>query len=148
LIHGRVHDEGAAILGGISGHAGLFGTSNDLAKLMQLYLNKGQYGGQRYFDTAVIEECTAYQFPEEGNRRGIAFDKPDLKGGNNAPAKASPLSYGHSGFTGTYVWVDPAYDLIYIFLSNRVNPTRKNGKISQMNIRTSIGDVIYESIIK
>lgn len=148
LIHGRVHDEGAAILGGISGHAGLFGTTNDLAKLMQLYLNKGQYGGQRYFDTAVIEECTAYQFPEEGNRRGIAFDKPDLKGGNNAPAKASPLSYGHSGFTGTYVWVDPAYDLIYIFLSNRVNPTRKNGKISQMNIRTSIGDVIYESIIK
>ncbi|MFN8317884.1 MAG: glycoside hydrolase family 3 N-terminal domain-containing protein [Saprospiraceae bacterium] len=148
LIHGRVHDEGAAIMGGISGHAGLFGTANDLAKLMQLYLNKGQYGGQRYFESSVIDECTAYQFPEEGNRRGIAFDKPDLKGGNNAPAKASPLSYGHSGFTGTYVWVDPAYDLIYIFLSNRVYPTRKNSKISQMNIRTSIGDAIYESIIK
>lgn len=148
LIHGRVHDEGAAIMGGISGHAGLFGTSNDLAKLMQLYLNKGQFGGQRYFETHVIEECTSYQFPEEGNRRGIAFDKPDLKGGNNAPAGASPMSYGHSGFTGTYVWVDPAHDLFYIFLSNRVYPTRKNGKISQMNIRTSIGDAIYRSLIK
>lgn len=148
LIQGRVHDEGAAIMGGISGHAGLFGTSNDLAKLMQLYLNKGQFGGQRYFDTHVIEECTSYQFPEEGNRRGIAFDKPDLKGGNNAPAAASPMSYGHSGFTGTFVWVDPAHDLFYIFLSNRVYPTRKNSKISQMNIRTSIGDAIYRSLIK
>ncbi|MBL0082266.1 MAG: serine hydrolase [Saprospiraceae bacterium] len=148
LIHGRVHDEGAAIMGGISGHAGLFGTSNDLAKLMQLYLNKGEFGGQRYFDTHVIEECTAYQFPEDGNRRGIAFDKPDLKGGNNAPAAASPMSYGHSGFTGTYVWVDPAHDLFYIFLSNRVYPTRKNSKISQMNIRTSIGDAIYRSLLK
>ena len=148
LIFGRVHDEGAAIMGGISGHAGLFGTANDLAKLMQLYLNKGLYGGQNFFTPHVIDECTAYQFPEEGNRRGIIFDKPDLKGGNNAPSKASPLSYGHSGFTGTYVWVDPAYDLIYIFLSNRVNPSRKNGKISSMNIRTSIGDVIYQSILK
>jgi beta-glucosidase-like glycosyl hydrolase/CubicO group peptidase (beta-lactamase class C family) len=148
LIHGRVHDEGAAMLDGISGHAGLFGTANDLAKLMQMYLNYGTYGGQRYIQEATLKQWTGYPFPVEVNaRRGIGFDKPDRrKPGLSGPSSASPLSFGHSGFTGTFVWMDPAQRLLYVFLSNRVYPTRGNNKISQLNIRTQFGEVIYEAI--
>lgn len=147
LLHGFVHDEGAAMLGGISGHAGLFGTANDLTKLMQMYLQKGNYGGRQFIHADVVEKCTAYQFPEEKNRRGIGFDKkdfdPEIK---NAPSLASEGSFGHSGYTGTYTWVDPAFDLVYVFMSNRVYPTRNNNLISSMNIRTAIGDHIIKCI--
>jgi len=147
LIHGRVHDEGAALLGGISGHAGLFGSVHDVAKLMYLYLKKGTLAGKTYFKAEDIDAMTAYAFPEEKNRRGIAFDKLDFDPKiANGPRLASPESYGHSGFTGTFTWVDPVHQLVYVFLSNRVYPTRDNGKISSMNIRTEVGNVIYRSL--
>jgi beta-N-acetylhexosaminidase len=149
LIHGRVHDEGAGMLDGISGHAGLFGNANDLTKLMQMYLQKGSFGGTQFIKPEVLGECTAYQFPFEGNRRAIAFDKLDFnKSIYNGPQMASEKSYGHSGYTGTFTWVDPAYDLVYVFLSNRVYPTRDNNKISTLNIRTEVGNQIIKTILK
>ena len=150
LIHGRVHDEGASMLGGISGHAGLFGTAQDLAKLMQMYLQKGFYGGKRYINESTLNEWTAYPFPTEINsRRGVGFDKPDRKrAGISAAASAGTNSFGHSGFTGTYTWVDPDNQLVYVFLCNRVYPTRNNSKISDLNVRTNINEVIYQAIQK
>jgi beta-N-acetylhexosaminidase len=146
LIHGRVHDEGATMLDGISGHAGLFGSANDLAKLLQMYLNGGTYGGRRYLQEATLKEWTRYQFPQT-SRRGVAFDKPDPKRpGLAAPPSASAASFGHSGFTGTFVWLDPQTNLLYVFLSNRVYPTRNNARISQLNTRTQFGEMIYEAM--
>ena len=146
-IHGRVHDEGAAMLGGVSGHAGLFGNANDLTKLMQMYLQNGKYGGVQFIQPEVLAECTKYQFDPNENRRAIAFDKlhPD-KNLANGPQEASKLSYGHSGYTGTFTWIDPQYDLVYVFLSNRVYPTRDNNKISDLNIRTEVGNEIIRVI--
>ena len=147
VIHGRVHDEGAGMLNGISGHAGLFGSANDLTKLMQMYLQGGSYGGQEFIRPEVLKEATSYQFPEEGNRRAIAFDKLDFnKNITNGPQMASAESYGHSGYTGTFTWVDPKYNLVYVFLSNRVYPTRDNGKIGTLNLRTAVGDEIIRTI--
>ena len=147
LIHGYVHDEGASMMNGISGHAGLFGNANDLTKLMQMYLQKGKYGGEEIIKNGIIDDFTRYQFPEEKNRRGIAFDKKDFNPAViNGPVLASESSYGHSGFTGTFTWVDPEHDLVYVFLSNRVYPTRNNNLISTMNIRTKLGDIIIEEI--
>jgi len=146
-IHGRVHDEGAAMLNGISGHAGLFGSANDLTKLMQMYLQGGHYGGEEFIRPEVLREATSYQFPEEGNRRGIAFDKLDFnKKIANGPQMASPESYGHSGYTGTFTWIDPKYNLVYVFMSNRVYPTRDNVKISTLDLRTAVGDEIIKTI--
>jgi beta-N-acetylhexosaminidase len=150
-IHGTVHDEGAIMMGGVSANAGLFGTATDLAKLMQLYLNGGSYGDQRIIAQESIDEFTKYQFTENNNRRGLGFDKPLLEYDSvkSSVAKdASPASYGHSGYTGTFVWVDPEYELIYIFFSNRVFPTRNNRKIYEMNVRPNIQQVIYDSIKK
>lgn len=148
LIHGRVHDEGAIMMGGVSANAGLFSNANDLAKLMQMYLNAGSYGGKEYISKTTMAEFTRYQFPEDENRRGLGFDKPNLvrQPNDNAPASASPQSFGHSGFTGTYVWMDPVYNLLYIFLSNRVNPTRNNRGLLDLNTRTKIGEVVYQSV--
>lgn len=147
LIHGRVHDEGAGMLEGISAHAGLFGNVNDVAKLMQMYLQEGYYGGKQFIKPEVVREATSYQFPYEGNRRGIAFDKLDFnKKLTNGPQSASEKSYGHSGFTGTFTWIDSEYDMLYVFLSNRVYPTRDNNKISTLDIRTRIGDEIIKTI--
>jgi CubicO group peptidase (beta-lactamase class C family) len=150
LIHGKVHDEGAALLDGISGHAGLFGNANDLAKLMQMYLQKGYYGGKQFIDEKTVKQWTSYPFSmEENARRGIGFDKPDRKKpGISAAESASQESFGHSGFTGTYTWVDPVHDIVYVFLSNRVYPTRNNSRISDANIRTGINEVIYQAIKK
>ena len=148
LIHGRVHDEGATMLGGVSGHAGLCCTANDLAKLMQLYLNGGTYGGKRYIQESTLKQWTSYPFEVSVNaRRGIGWDKPDrLHPGLSGPASASPLSFGHSGFTGTFVWMEPTEKMLYIFLSNRVYPTRNNNKISRLNLRTNFGEMIYKTI--
>jgi CubicO group peptidase (beta-lactamase class C family) len=147
LIYGRVHDEGAGMLNGISGHAGLFGTANDLMKLMQMYSQNGSYGGRQFIKPEVIKEVTRYQSNPKENRRAIAFDKlhPD-KSIANGPQGASPESYGHSGYTGTFTWVDPATNSVYVFLSNRVYPTRDNNKISSMNIRTEVGNQLYRTI--
>ncbi len=149
LLHGYVHDEGASMLGGVSGHAGLFGNANDVMKIMQMYLQKGYYGGEQYISSKLIEKATQYQFPNEKNRRGLGFDKKDFnKTIINAPSLASEASYGHSGFTGTYTWVDPEHNLVYVFLSNRVYPSRNNRTIIDENIRSKIGDFIISTLSK
>lgn len=150
-IHGTVHDEGAIMMGGVSANAGLFGSATDLAKLMQMYLNQGTYGGQRIIAAESIQEFTRYQYPDNQNRRGLGFDKPLLEYDpikSSVAKDASPSSYGHSGYTGTFVWVDPEQELIYIFFSNRVYPTRNNRKIYQLNVRPDIHQAIYDSIQK
>jgi beta-N-acetylhexosaminidase len=149
LIHGDVHDEGAILLGGISGHAGLFSNANDLAKLMQMFLNGGEYGGRRYLQESTITEFTRTQFPDNYNRRALGFDKPNLEYrgvGNNTAKDASKASFGHTGFTGTMVWMDPAHNLLYIFLSNRVLPTRENNRLSGLNTRTQVQQVLYDAL--
>ena len=145
LLTGYVHDQGAALNGGIAGHAGLFGTALDMAKMGQLWLQKGQYGGHRYFSPETIELFTARQFPN--SRRGLGWDKPPMDGTSNpAGDLASPLTFGHTGFTGTCIWVDPFYELVYVFLSNRVHPDMNNNKLISAGIRTRIHDVAYRSI--
>jgi beta-glucosidase-like glycosyl hydrolase/CubicO group peptidase (beta-lactamase class C family) len=147
-LHGQVHDEAAAMLGGLSGHAGLFGDANDVMKVWQMYLQQGYYGGEQLLSKDALIEFTRYQYPDLGSRRGIGFDKPTFKYSGNAPRYASPSSFGHTGYTGIMTWADPAWKLNYVFLSNRVYPTRENNKISTMNIRTSIMDVVYEQLLK
>ncbi|MDR1859576.1 MAG: DUF1343 domain-containing protein [Bacteroidales bacterium] len=148
LVRGTVHDEAAATLGGVSGNAGLFASANDLAKLMQLYLNMGDYGGRHYFSKASMQDFTKTQF--DGNRRGLFWDKPLLNNKTLSFADSYPCpgasmeSFGHSGFTGTWVWIDPDCGLVYVFLSNRVYPSRNNNRLSNMDIRTGIQQVIYD----
>ena len=148
-IHGTVHDENAAILGGVSGHAGLFASANDLAKLFQMYLNGGVYGGQRYIAEAAIREFTRCPYCEEGNRRGLGFDKPPLEyvfGQSYVARSASQASFGHSGYTGTFVWADPEAELLVIFLSNRVYPDRSRRALYTRNIRPRLHQVCYDAI--
>lgn len=147
LLDGYVHDQGAAMLGGVAGHAGLFSNAGDLAKMMQMYLNNGSYGGEKYFNWNTIHY---YSTDTDGDgRRAIGFDKPELDTTKVGPTcfLASPESFGHSGFTGTYVWVDPVHDLIYIFLSNRIHPDAYNTKLIKENVRTRIQEQIYKSIM-
>ncbi len=145
LLHGYVDDEGAAMLGGISGHAGLFGSANDVAQLAQAYAWGGRYGGQQIFDKAILADYTRCQFCPT-NRRGLAFDRPGGPTvGNTAPG-ASASSFGHSGFTGTYFWVDPEKELVVVVLTNRLNPSRRNNKLSQLNVRTQIQQVAIEAL--
>ncbi len=154
LIWGDVHDPGAAMLGGVGGHAGLFSTANDLAKLMQLYLNGGAYGGKQYLDKSVIDEFVKCQYCKketpmsaEENRRAAGFDKPAFHGNPGPTCDCiSYASFGHSGFTGTYAWADPEEQIVYIFLSNRVYPDANNKKLLQLNIRTDIQERIYQAI--
>jgi CubicO group peptidase (beta-lactamase class C family) len=147
LVHGDVHDPGAAMMGGVSGHAGLFSNATDLAVIMQMLIQKGEYGGKRILDSTIIYEFTKQQFPLNSNRRGIGFDKP-TGNGTNGPAcsGASARSYGHSGFTGTYVWADPANNLVYVFLSNRVYPDAANNKLIDQDIRLRIHEVFYKAV--
>lgn len=150
LLRGYVHDESASMLGGVSGNAGIFTNANDLAKLMQMYLQNGHYGGLQYLDSTALAEFTRVQYPKNDNRRGLGFDKPYLRNSKNLenayPAvDASPGSFGHTGFTGTMVWMDPASKVLFIFLSNRVYPTRDNTKLTQLNIRTAMLQAIYDS---
>ncbi len=148
-IHGMVHDEGAAMMGGVSCNAGLFGNANDLAKLMQMYLNGGEYGGRRFISEASIQEFTRYQYEEAGSRRGLGFDKPLLEYDpqkSSVAKDASRESFGHSGYTGTFVWADPEHDLLFIFMSNRVHPSRESRKIYELNIRPRIHQVLYDAM--
>ena len=149
-MHGDVHDEGAAMFGGVAGHAGLFSNAYDLAKLYQLLLNGGELNGIRLLNKATIDKFTAYQ--SEISRRGLGFDKPEK---DNATRKepypslsVSPATFGHTGFTGTCVWVDPSQQLIYIFLSNRVNPSRNGNKLGRLNVRPNIQEAIYGAIMR
>ena len=150
LLWGHVHDPAAALMGGVAGHAGLFSTANDLAKLLQMFLNKGEYGGERFLPASTIELFTSCVNCKNGVRRGLGFDKPepDPKKVNPASKSATSLSYGHSGFTGALIWVDPAYDLIYVFISNRIFPDADNKKLNTLDVRTKIQDVLYDAVIE
>lgn len=146
LVHGFVHDQGASMMGGVGGHAGLFSNAGDLAAVMQMFLNMGSYGGVSYVSQDIIKQYTSCQFCPK-NRRGVGFDKPtpDRIGGP-ASKLTSLTSYGHSGFTGTLAWADPEFKVNFVFLSNRVYPNAENWKIVKMNIRTEIQRVIYEAL--
>lgn len=147
-IWGFVHDEGAAMMGGVAGHAGLFSNASDLAKLFEMLLNKGSVNGIEFLKPSTIELFSSYQ--SDISRRGLGFDKPEKDNATRKeayPSKSvSSKTFGHTGFTGTCIWVDPDKNLIYIFLSNRVNPTRDNNKLGQMGIRGKIQEAIYEVI--
>lgn len=150
LIQGFVHDESAAVLGGVSGNAGLFGTIGDAAKLMQMYLNYGTYGGDRYISEKTIKDWTRRHFEKLHNRRGYGFDKPypdnNLKKiGDAYPAPlCSDESFGHSGFTGTFAWADPVTGILFLFFSNRIYPKRTNNLINQLNLRELIQQEAYK----
>ena len=150
VIRGYVHDPGAAMLGGISGHAGLFSDAFDLAVILQMILNYGEYGGKQYLLPSTILEFTRKQFPGDESRRGMGFDKPMPEYDPDGPTceATSTSSFGHAGFTGTYMWADPTNGLTYVFLSNRIYPDAANPKISRMNIRTNIHQKMYEIINK
>ena len=146
LLIGYVHDQGAGLLGGVSGHAGLFTSANDLAILYQMILNRGTYGGVQYIKPETVDLFTSKQ--STVSRRGLGFDRWDPNRSTRYPSvMASDQTYGHTGYTGTCFWVDPKYNLVYIFLSNRVNPTVTN-KLSDLGIRRRVQDAIYESIEK
>jgi CubicO group peptidase (beta-lactamase class C family) len=149
LLHGTVHDEGAAMMAGVSANAGLFATAGDLAKLWQMYLNGGRYGGQQIIAAGSLAEFTRCPYCDEGNRRGIGFDKPEIEydpATSSVAEAASAESFGHSGYTGTFVWADPQAELLYIFFSNRVYPTRDNPLIYRRNIRPRIHAALYRAI--
>jgi beta-glucosidase-like glycosyl hydrolase/CubicO group peptidase (beta-lactamase class C family) len=145
LLQGTVHDEGAALLGGLSGHAGLFGSANDLAKLVQLYAWEGRYGGQQLLKAETVREYTKCQFCPD-NRRALGFDRPANDPKVNTAKDASPRSFGHTGFTGTYFWVDPQYDLVVVLLTNRVNPTRRNNRITELSVRSGLLQLAIEAV--
>ncbi|GAB5555586.1 MAG: glycoside hydrolase family 3 N-terminal domain-containing protein [Saprospiraceae bacterium] len=145
-VHGHVHDMGAAMLGGISGHAGLFSNASDLAQLMQMLLQGGYYGGEQYLKPETIENFTMRH--PRSSRRGIGFDLKELNPNHtaNLANEASPNTFGHLGFTGTAVWTDPDEDLIYIFLSNRTYPSMNNSKLHKLDFRPRIQSVIYRAL--
>jgi len=146
-LHGIVHDEGAAMMRGVSGNAGLFSNAWDLASVYQMLLNGGMYHYRRFLSEETIYEFTRCQFCETGNRRGLGFDKPlvEYDSTKSSVAKgASPKSFGHTGYTGTLVWADPANDLLFVFLSNRVHPTRYNSTIYRLNVRPRIHNLVYQ----
>ncbi|WP_052143681.1 serine hydrolase domain-containing protein [Wocania ichthyoenteri] len=152
LVKGWVHDDNAGLLGGVSGNAGLFGSATDLAKYMQMFIQNGTYANKQYFKPETVKEFTRIQYPENNNRRGLGFDKPligndtlNIKEAYPAP-QVSPESFGHSGFTGTFVWADPKNELVFIFLSNRVYPSRTHRNIYNLNIRPKLQQVFYTTL--
>lgn len=150
LLRGKVHDQNAYVMGGVSGHAGVFSNASDLGKIYQMLLDGGEYWGTRYISKETVDLFNTRHYAELGNRRALGFDKPmfsPTKAGQTA-VEASQKSFGHTGFTGTMVWVDPEYGLIYVFLSNRVYPDASTNKLAKLNIRTDIQSLIYKSIKK
>lgn len=146
-LRGTVHDEGAAMMKGVSGNAGVFANANDLAKVWQMYLNGGEFGGEQFIAKETLKEFTKCQFCDEDNRRGLGFDKPAIEYNPDYSSVAqatSPNSFGHSGYTGTFVWADPDNQLLFIFMSNRVYPTRENRKVYSMSIRPRIHTALYD----
>lgn len=150
LIRGTVHDPNAAAMGGVSGHAGLFSNAREVALLMQMLLNGGELDGERYLKEKTVKTFTSRHFERQGNRRALGFDKQLFTPSKNGQVccEASQNSYGHTGFTGTMLWVDPDEDLIYVFLSNRVHPSASPNKLAQMNVRTDLQSCIYKDICK
>ncbi|MFV0505568.1 MAG: glycoside hydrolase family 3 N-terminal domain-containing protein [Bacteroidales bacterium] len=155
-VQGYVHDEGAALLGGVSGHAGLFASAGDVAKMMQMYLQEGYYGGVQVLRADVVKKFSQERmFEADDNRRGLLFDKPYLErekeesgedDGNYPCSEASDLCFGHTGFTGTYTWADPQNGLLFVFISNRVYPTRQNRNIYALNIRQKLLKLAYKFV--
>jgi len=145
-VQGYVHDQGAAMLGGVSGHAGLFSNANDIAKIMQMYLWKGMYGNKRYLKPETLDAFNTCYYCEDDVRRGVGFDKPQLGDVGPTCGCVSMLSFGHSGFTGTFTWADPEQEIVYVFLSNRTYPDAENRKIIKNNLRSDIQEAIYEAI--
>ena len=145
LLTGYVHDPGAALLGGVGGHAGVFATAHDVGAIFQMLLNKGVYGSKRYFKATTLDLFTAYN--SKISHRGLGFDKPlpDEDDGGAASDRCSGMAFGHQGFTGTCVWADPATGIVFVFLSNRVYPSGANTKINKLNVRTTAQDYIYQS---
>ncbi len=146
VVRGYVHDQGAAMQGGIGGHAGLFSTANDVAKIMQTYMNGGTYGGEKFLDKETIDKYNTCYYCEDNVRRGVGFDKPQLGEAGPTCNCVSMMSFGHSGFTGTFAWADPEEEIVYVFLSNRTYPDSNNRKLIREDIRSEIQKVIYESI--
>lgn len=146
LIHGYVHDQGAALFGGVAGHAGIFATANDVGVIFQMLLNYGAYKGKRYFKKETVEKFIAYN--SKLSRRGLGFDKPNADRDDAGPEgnRSSGFSFGHQGFTGTCVWADPANGVLFVFLSNRVYPSAENNEINRLSVRTVAQDYIYESL--
>lgn len=145
-VQGFVHDQGAAMLNGVSGHAGLFSNANDVAKIMQMYLWKGFYGGKRFFKPDIFELFNTCYFCDRKVRRGVGFDKPQLEDVGPTCGCVSMTSFGHSGFTGTFTWADPQEEVVYVFLSNRTYPSADNRKLIRSNLRSNIQEVIYQAI--
>ena len=149
-LHGDVHDEGSAMFGGVAGHAGLFSNAEDIGAILQLFLDGGKFKGKQYIKASTLKLFTAYN--SSISRRGIGFDKPEKDNYTTTdphpyPSRyASPLTFGHTGYTGTCIWVDPKYDLVYVFLCNRVNPTRSTN-LYKLNTRGAIQDAIYEAMV-
>ncbi len=145
-VQGFVHDPGAAMLGGVAGHAGVFATAGDVAAIFQMLLNKGVYKGKRYFKDETVKYFTAYN--TRLSRRGLGFDKPmnDATDGGPSGDRSTGYAFGHQGFTGTCAWADPATGIVFVFLSNRVYPSADNSKINKLNVRTVAQDYIYESL--
>ncbi|MDY8138461.1 glycoside hydrolase family 3 N-terminal domain-containing protein [Aquimarina sp. 2201CG5-10] len=146
IVHGHVHDQGAAMFGGIGGHAGLFANANDVTKIMQMYLNGGYYGGKQYIKEETLQEFNTCYYCKNQVRRGVGFDKPQLGDVGPTCGCISKASFGHSGFTGTFTWADPEEEIIYVFLSNRTYPDSANRKLISNNIRSEIQRLIYEAI--
>jgi len=146
LVHGYVHDQGAAMQGGIGGHSGLFSNANDVAKIMQLYLNGGSYGGKKYLKPETLEKFNTCYYCDNNVRRGVGFDKPQLGKSGPTCGCVSMTSFGHTGFTGTLAWADPEEEIVFVFLANRTFPDVDNRKLIQQNIREKIQQVIYDSI--
>jgi CubicO group peptidase (beta-lactamase class C family) len=149
LIQGYVHDMEAAMEGGVAGHAGIFSNAMDVAKMMQMYLQNGNYGGRQYFSEETFETFNTCWYCPEGNRRGLGFDKPQLGKEGPTCGCVSPKSFGHTGFTGTMAWADPETGIVYVFLSNRTYPdSNLPNKLSKENIREDIQKIIQEAIVK
>ena len=146
-LKGEVHDMAAAMLGGVGGHAGLFSNASEVAILMQLFLQKGRYADKQYFSSATFDQFNQCLYCDQGNRRGVGFDKPQIEGRGSTCGCVPKSSFGHSGFTGTYAWADPEHELIYVFLSNRTYPSMDNNLLLKHDIRTRIQQYIYEAII-
>jgi len=147
-VQGFVHDMGAAMQNGVGGHAGLFSNANDVAKMMQMFMQGGLYGGRKFFSSSTVSHFNTRHYESENNRRGIGFDKQQFEDPGPTCLCASDQSFGHSGFTGTFAWADPVSDLVYVFLSNRTYPTMENTKMIDTNLRSEIQRVIYKAIIQ
>lgn len=148
-IHGYVHDEGAIMMRGVSGNAGLFANAEDVGKVWTMFLNRGVYKGDTLLNQQTVDLFTTVQYPNNANRRGLGFDMPTLSSESdrsNVSVSASPRSYGHSGYTGPLVWTDPDHDLVFVFLCNRVYPSRKQTMIYELAIRPTLQDLVYEMI--